>query len=246
MRDRPARSSARASSRCTPAPRTASCPDRPSSASASSTLTRGRHHRHHPAAARASSCANQAAAPSRRSSARPSGASTGASRWARCSRRRSSSSRRCSSGASADEDDATADRRPSAWRDRRAGLADRLTGAPTDDRQADRRATGADRDDVSPDADGGLEPVAGETGDYRDRLRSRRWDAAPLRNPEVERPTRASRSPFIVGSCCVLTFVARRGRLRQRLLEAATPSRRGRPADAGRRPSAAVRCRGSA
>ena len=38
------------------------------------------------------------------------------------------------------------------------------------------------------------EPVAGSattptpaSGDYRDRLTSRRWDAAPLRNPEVDK-----------------------------------------------------------
>lgn len=35
-------------------------------------------------------------------------------------------------------------------------------------------------------AGNGLEP-AREVEDYRRRLRSRRWDAAPLRNPEVER-----------------------------------------------------------
>ena len=37
-----------------------------------------------------------------------------------------------------------------------------------------------------PDAEGGLEAVPDE-GDYRETLRSRRWDAAPLENPEVEK-----------------------------------------------------------
>lgn len=38
-----------------------------------------------------------------------------------------------------------------------------------------------------PGPEGGPEPIAGELGDYRESLRSRRWDAAPLRNPEVEK-----------------------------------------------------------
>ncbi len=37
-----------------------------------------------------------------------------------------------------------------------------------------------------PDPDGGLEPAPVKTGDYRRQLRSRRWKAAPLSNPEVE------------------------------------------------------------
>jgi hypothetical protein len=36
------------------------------------------------------------------------------------------------------------------------------------------------------DAEGGLEAVSPQ-GDYRDGLRSQRWDAAPLKNPEVEK-----------------------------------------------------------
>ena len=55
--DRPGRSSARASSRCTPAPRTASCPDPAIDRIRELAADRGRRHRHHPAAARASSCA---------------------------------------------------------------------------------------------------------------------------------------------------------------------------------------------
>jgi hypothetical protein len=37
-----------------------------------------------------------------------------------------------------------------------------------------------------PGADG-LEAVTPDTGDYRESLRSRRWEAAPLSNPEVEK-----------------------------------------------------------
>ena len=40
-----------------------------------------------------------------------------------------------------------------------------------------------------PSEDGGPKAAAGagESGDYREGLRSRRWDAAPLENPEVEK-----------------------------------------------------------
>jgi len=38
-----------------------------------------------------------------------------------------------------------------------------------------------------PGAEGGLEAGTPEVADYRDQLRSRRWDAAPLENPEVEK-----------------------------------------------------------
>jgi hypothetical protein len=38
-----------------------------------------------------------------------------------------------------------------------------------------------------PSAEGGLEPVSPDGGDYRDQLQSRRWNAAPLENPEVEK-----------------------------------------------------------
>lgn len=36
-------------------------------------------------------------------------------------------------------------------------------------------------------AQAGSEATPGATGDYRDELRSRRWNAAPLDNPEVEK-----------------------------------------------------------
>jgi hypothetical protein len=38
-----------------------------------------------------------------------------------------------------------------------------------------------------PGPEGGLEAGAPEVEDYRDQLRSRRWNAAPLENPEVEK-----------------------------------------------------------
>ncbi len=39
-----------------------------------------------------------------------------------------------------------------------------------------------------PDGEGGLTPSPVSQEDYRTQLRSRRWDAAPLANPEVEMP----------------------------------------------------------
>ena len=69
---------------------------------------------------------------------------------------------------------------------------------------------GGDGTDVTmyrPGADGGLEPVSAEVGDYRDRLRSRRWGAAPLANPEVESTDPRIAVAFIVG-LLVVTFVA--------------------------------------
>ena len=49
-------------------------------------------------------------------------------------------------------------------------------------------------------------PAAAPTGDYRDQLRSRRWDAAPLRNPEVEKtdPRIAVAAILLL---CVITLV---------------------------------------
>lgn len=38
-----------------------------------------------------------------------------------------------------------------------------------------------------PGPEGGLEAGVPEVEDYRDQLRSRRWNAAPLENPEVEK-----------------------------------------------------------
>ena len=45
------------------------------------------------------------------------------------------------------------------------------------------------------------------TGDYRDELRSRRWDAAPLRNPEVDRTDPRIAVAAIVILCLITLIV---------------------------------------
>jgi hypothetical protein len=45
------------------------------------------------------------------------------------------------------------------------------------------------------------------TGDYRDDLRSRRWDAAPLRNPEVEKTDPRIAVAAIVILCAITLVV---------------------------------------
>ena len=45
---------------------------------------------------------------------------------------------------------------------------------------------GSDTTTYRPSAQGGLESSSEKSGDYRDGLRSRRWNAAPLENPEAE------------------------------------------------------------
>ena len=61
------------------------------------------------------------------------------------------------------------------------------------------------------------------SGDYRDQLSSRRWDAAPLRNPEAEKtdPRIAVAAILILAA---LTLARPRRRLRQWLLGAARPA----------------------
>jgi len=56
-----------------------------------------------------------------------------------------------------------------------------------------------------PDPDGGLEPAPVQTEDYRRQLRSRRWDAAQLKNPEVEQ-TDPRIAALFIGMLGVLTF----------------------------------------
>jgi hypothetical protein len=56
-----------------------------------------------------------------------------------------------------------------------------------------------------PTAEGGLEAAPPE-GDYRDGLRSRRWNAAPLENPEVEKTDPRIAVAAIVG-LAILTLV---------------------------------------
>ena len=57
--------------------------------------------------------------------------------------------------------------------------------------------------------DAGLEAGADQSGDYRDQLRSRRWDAAPLTNPEVEKtdPRIAAAAIVILGAITLLILV---------------------------------------
>jgi len=57
-----------------------------------------------------------------------------------------------------------------------------------------------------PDPDGGLEPAPVKTGDYRVRLRSRRWKAAELKNPEVHQ-TDPRIAVLFIALLAILTFV---------------------------------------
>jgi hypothetical protein len=59
---------------------------------------------------------------------------------------------------------------------------------------------------TGPAGEGRLERAPGRTGDYRDELRSRRWNAAPLENPEVEKTDpRIAVTAIVILS--VITFV---------------------------------------
>ena len=58
-----------------------------------------------------------------------------------------------------------------------------------------------------PGPEGGLEAGTPEVADYRDQLRSRRWDAAPLENPEVEKTDPRIAVAFIVGLAVVTLIV---------------------------------------
>jgi hypothetical protein len=57
-----------------------------------------------------------------------------------------------------------------------------------------------------PTPDGGLEPAPVEGRDHRRRLRSRRWDAAPLENPEAE-STDPRIAVAVIAALLALTFV---------------------------------------
>jgi hypothetical protein len=54
-----------------------------------------------------------------------------------------------------------------------------------------------------PATEGGLEASPAGERDYRDELRSRRWNAAPLRNPEVEKTDPRIAVAFIVGLAAI-------------------------------------------
>jgi hypothetical protein len=53
---------------------------------------------------------------------------------------------------------------------------------------------------------GGLEPAQPEGGDWRDRLRSRRWRAAKLANPEAV-PVAGWSAILVFGSLAIVTLV---------------------------------------
>ena len=60
-----------------------------------------------------------------------------------------------------------------------------------------------------PPAEGGLEAAPPKTGDYRDQLRSRRWNAAPLENPEAEKtdPRLAVLTILALGAITLIVLV---------------------------------------
>ena len=57
-----------------------------------------------------------------------------------------------------------------------------------------------------PTPDGGLEPAPVEAKDHRRKLRSRRWDAAELANPEADVTNPWIAVSFIIG-LAALTFI---------------------------------------
>jgi hypothetical protein len=57
-----------------------------------------------------------------------------------------------------------------------------------------------------PDADGNLSPSPATAADYRTQLRSRRWDAAPLEQNEVDLPDKRL-AVLAIALFAVLTFV---------------------------------------
>jgi hypothetical protein len=75
------------------------------------------------------------------------------------------------------------------------------TTGPRSPSAGERTAAGVPQ--VTPDANSA--PAAGPA-DYRSTLRSRRWDAAPLANPEVERTDPRIAVAFIA-AISVVTFV---------------------------------------
>lgn len=68
----------------------------------------------------------------------------------------------------------------------------------TDRSGLQRREDGSDTTMYRPGPDGGLVASPERTVDYRERLRSRRWGAAPLENPEAERTDPRIAVGFIV------------------------------------------------
>jgi len=60
-----------------------------------------------------------------------------------------------------------------------------------------------------PSAEGGLEAAPQESGDYREQLGSRRWNAAPLENPEVEKtdPRLAVLAIIVLGAITLAVLI---------------------------------------
>ena len=58
-----------------------------------------------------------------------------------------------------------------------------------------------------PAPEGGLEAAPSEEADYREGLRSRRWNAAPLENPEVEKTDPRIAVAAIVGLAVITLLV---------------------------------------
>ena len=60
-----------------------------------------------------------------------------------------------------------------------------------------------------PSGEGGLEPVSEQVPDYPDQLRSGRWNAAPLENPEVEKtdPRLAVLAIAVLGAATLVVLV---------------------------------------
>jgi hypothetical protein len=76
-----------------------------------------------------------------------------------------------------------------------------------DDRMTDEQDRGLEEAPVgTPSHPPSTEDAADGSVDYRDELRSRRWDAAPLANPEVEKTDPRIALAFIV-VLLALTFV---------------------------------------
>ncbi len=57
----------------------------------------------------------------------------------------------------------------------------------TDGSSLQPRQSDGDTTKYRPSAEGGLETASEQAADYRDDLRSRRWNAAPLKNPEAQK-----------------------------------------------------------
>jgi len=69
--------------------------------------------------------------------------------------------------------------------------------------------SGGDSRIIGASTDDGPEAGAEQSGDYRDQLRSRRWDAAPLTNPEVEKtdPRIAVAAIVVLGAITLVILV---------------------------------------